>query len=896
MAQLQQFDEYYIPEQYGIKLRELERASQQFKKNSEECLLIWNDLQKLTEKLNSTSKKKFRTSLFIDDQNFQHKSAKGLGTKIVVVGCSSSGKTTLINCLLMSTLLPHGFSGPTTQRVTILKEGEKTKLVILTQTGEQVIELPNVSPATLKPYLASENILERQVNRDTAKVYVNHPLLGCGIWFFDVPGHNEANVDHWTTTEKVIGDADICLLCVDASKGVTADDMKCLKAVESKCPRVLVVLTKIDKISAEDDQWQSDNNDNISDSEAQKSKLKRIRDEFLAYGFSEPSILDISLKEVSLARKNKQPLPAEFQKLCNHLTEYIQENWTNTIQEQINELLTACDVILDKAAPEKPEHARLTKKLATEMFTAITADHNKLKPKFAARIQDILEKREIDSSNQITTIAQSTEMKRIPAPQRQKKLLKRLRMIIFNLLKVDMKVDFQMAFFMMVNAIVTTEHSIKDSHSELMFKVAVQALLPKGQDSKNFTFRNLFYRHLLPDFDLESDNNNNAEPPVPETSYKTWMKNIVSSGILLGTGWTKRGTDYSSEAMAELSPMEFAKTYLRDATTHQEFAEIFVEMLLAHTKKLEEKFYDRLKQMEELSHVLPEMESELPFYVAYLKMKLLSIQFTQSGQIADPSTLVLITSGGQGAVYRGKIKGVDVAVKKRQALHQGNPIANCYEAFYEAHILRNLSENFRTQRYFAQFISCWMDNDFFYMAMELMDSNLKLQLPNLSLIKRLNAGYQIAQAMNAMHSFNMAHRDLKPENALVKETNTEFLVKLADTGESKAANFFSLQRTPIGTPGFIAPEYFENNKRGCVDGMKADVYSFGVVMWQLWTGSDLPKNVREGAKPSTPETADTEYAKMMNQCLDTSPKKRPTFAELCSWFSSRYGFTNGKRK
>ena len=83
-----------------------------------------------------------------------------------------------------------------------------------------------------------------------------------------------------------------------------------------------------------------------------------------------------------------------------------------------------------------------------------------------------------------------------------------------------------------------------------------------------------------------------------------------------------------------------------------------------------------------------------------------------------------------------------------------------------------------------------------------------------------------------MHINNLIHRDLKPENLLLKSTENNYEIVLADFGLATSLNEEPLFKR-CGTPGFVAPEILEY-----VDGMdfysdKCDVFSAGVILYLL---------------------------------------------------------------
>lgn len=94
---------------------------------------------------------------------------------------------------------------------------------------------------------------------------------------------------------------------------------------------------------------------------------------------------------------------------------------------------------------------------------------------------------------------------------------------------------------------------------------------------------------------------------------------------------------------------------------------------------------------------------------------------------------------------------------------------------------------------------------------------------------RLRIAYQIAQAVDYIHSQRIVHRDIKPDNVHIDATGR---VKLMDFGIAKSQSV-SLTRAgfTLGTPYYMAPEQvLGQNVTHLVD-----VYAFGVVLYELIT-------------------------------------------------------------
>ena len=169
---------------------------------------------------------------------------------VLVVGEFKQGKSTLVNALLNATVC--GVADDVSTIVpTIVRHGdEPSATVVYRASGDgdaRVEERRETVPIERVGQLATDqgNPGNREGIR-SVEVVLPRKLLQTGLVLVDTPGVGGLDSTHGAATSSALGMAEVVVFVSDASAPLSASELDFLRTARSRCPEVVLVMTKTD--------------------------------------------------------------------------------------------------------------------------------------------------------------------------------------------------------------------------------------------------------------------------------------------------------------------------------------------------------------------------------------------------------------------------------------------------------------------------------------------------------------------------------------------------------------------------------------------------------------------------------------------------------------------------
>lgn len=249
----------------------------------------------------------------------------------------------------------------------------------------------------------------------------------------------------------------------------------------------------------------------------------------------------------------------------------------------------------------------------------------------------------------------------------------------------------------------------------------------------------------------------------------------------------------------------------------------------------------------------------------------------------------VLGSGGMATVYSGidSTLNRDVAIKVFTASDDEDLIQRQED---EVAVLASLNHHGLVTLLDAGIDRSDRKNVRVFFVMELVtgaDLSKTLQLGAMNPRDISLVGYDIAEALQYVHSRDVVHRDIKPSNILFVDyfdDGTRARAKLTDFGIAhRGVEHFAIDQVTTGTAAYLSPEQVAREPVG----PPSDIYALGLVLLECFTNQlAYPGEPVDSAlaridhQPPIPETIPPDWREVLRVMTARDPAERPTARDV----------------
>ena len=173
--------------------------------------------------------------------------------RVAVLGQFKRGKSTLLNALLGTPLLPTGIT-PVTAIPTFIRLARIPNIRVEFETAREPFEYGDELnfPSILARYVSEAENPDNRAKAQRVEIALNSARLSGSIILVDTPGVGSTFVHNTRTAEAVLTDCDVGVFVVSADPPITAVELGYLDSVRKLIPKIFFVLNKVDLLDDEE--------------------------------------------------------------------------------------------------------------------------------------------------------------------------------------------------------------------------------------------------------------------------------------------------------------------------------------------------------------------------------------------------------------------------------------------------------------------------------------------------------------------------------------------------------------------------------------------------------------------------------------------------------------------
>jgi hypothetical protein len=322
---------------------------------------------------------------------------------VACIGQFKRGKSTLVNALLGSALLPAGVV-PVTSVVTVVRHGAERGARIRFASGE----VRAIASSELAEYVSEERNPGNEKSVLAAEVFVPHALLASGLCLVDTPGLGSVFDANSAVTRSFLPHVDAGLVVLGADPPISGEELAVVEELSRHVPHLLFALNKADRLSEED-----------------RLEARRFAERVLASRLGQPAgpILEVAAAESLAAGRATRDLPA----LHDALAALARESGAEIVaRAQVRGLQRLAGRVLSVLAerrealvrPLEESEQRLeslrrsveeAERSVGDLSYLFTAEQNRLSEAFTAKKDEFLERTLTEATRELEASAEAKE-------------------------------------------------------------------------------------------------------------------------------------------------------------------------------------------------------------------------------------------------------------------------------------------------------------------------------------------------------------------------------------------------------------------------------------------------------------------------------------------------------
>jgi len=163
---------------------------------------------------------------------------------VACVGQFKRGKSTLLNALVGSPILPTGVV-PVTAVVTVIRHGNHMAARIRFENGDW----QEIDPGDLSRFVTEDENPGNRKGVTAVEVFLPSELLAAGMCLVDTPGIGSVFIGNTEAVRAFVPHVDAALVVLGTDPPISADELALITDIRQQCEDLVFVLNKADKFT-----------------------------------------------------------------------------------------------------------------------------------------------------------------------------------------------------------------------------------------------------------------------------------------------------------------------------------------------------------------------------------------------------------------------------------------------------------------------------------------------------------------------------------------------------------------------------------------------------------------------------------------------------------------------